>query len=74
MMKRFLVPSARLVGSLFAIAFALFVASLLMLKVGNEVVAAFGFLPILFGMIFLFSGLAMFAMRKLNLKYGPPEE
>ena len=74
MMKRFLEPSARLVGSLFAIALALFVASLLMLNMGSEVVAAFGFLPILFGMIFLFTALAMFAMRKLNLKYGPPED
>jgi len=74
MMKRFLEPSARLVGSLFAIALALFVASFLMLNMGSEVVAAFGFLPILFGMIFLFTALAMFAMRKLNLKYGPPED
>ena len=73
MIKRFLEPSARLVGSLFTAAFALFVASVLMLNSGSEAAAAFGFLPILFGMIFLFCGLAMFAMRKLNLKYGPPE-
>ena len=74
MMKRFLEPSARLVGGLFAAAFALFVASLLMLNFGGENVAAFGFLPVLFGLIVLFIALVQLAMRKLNLKYGPPED
>ena len=73
MMKRFLEPSARLVGSLLAVAFVLLVASVLMLNVGSEDVAGFGFLPLLFGLIVLFIALAEFAMRKLNLKYGPPE-
>jgi hypothetical protein len=74
MMKRFLEPSARLVGSLFATAFVLLIASALMINVGGEDLAGFGFLPMLFGLVLLFVALAQFAMRKLNLKYGPPED
>ncbi|MEW6453002.1 MAG: hypothetical protein AB1490_20300 [Pseudomonadota bacterium] len=74
MMKRLLNPSARLVGTLFTVAFVLLAASMLMINMGSEEVAAFGFLPVLFGLTALFMALASFAMRKLNLKYGPPED
>lgn len=74
MMKYLLNPSARLVGTFFAVAAVLLVASVLMVNAGSEDVASFGFLPLLFGMTALFMGLASFAMRKLNLKYGPPED
>lgn len=74
MMKKLLNPSARLVGTLFAIAFVFLVASAFVINSNNEDVAGFGFLPLLAGMTALFMGLASFAMRKLNLKYGPPED
>ncbi len=74
MMKKLLNPSARLVGTLFSIAFVFLVASVFVINSNNEDVASFGFLPLLAGMTALFMGLASFAMRKLNLKYGPPED
>ena len=73
MRSRFAEPSARMVSGLLAAAFAFLLASALFLNLGSTDVAAYGYLSILIGLIFLFVALAQFAMRKLNQKYGPPE-
>jgi ABC-type polysaccharide/polyol phosphate export permease len=73
-MKYLLNPSARLVGSFFAVAFVLLAASALLINFGSEEVAGFGFLPVLLGLTVLVMALVSLAMRKLNLKYGPPED
>ena len=71
MRSRFIEPSARQVGGLFAAAVAFLLLSALILNLTEF--TAYGYLSILVGLILLFVGLAQFAMRKLNLKYGRPE-